>query len=280
MSERDGYAPGVPCWVDTWQPDAAIAAAFYERLLGWETEQAARGAEQTAPGTESTTPGGKRAQYVMCRMRGRDVAAIGEGPGTAPTAWTTYIRVASVDDTVAKAEAAGGRVVAAPFDSLDGGRIAILADPEGATFGVWQQGAHAGAQLVNEAGAWAMSVLLCDDPDKEKPFYAATFGWTGDPFPLGDAETTLFRLEGYVGGEPTQPVPRDVVAVMAPAFGRPAGWAVNFWVDDADDIAARAPGLGGAVVAGPFDTPISRDAVIADPAGTVFSVTTVPTAAR
>jgi uncharacterized protein len=313
MSERDGYAPGVPCWVDTWQPEATTAAAFYEGLLGWETERTAPGTQSATPGgderpgtepatsggderpgTRSAPPGGDETQYLMCRIRGRDVAAIGEGAGAAPatggaaptagdaapTAWTTYIRVASVDDTLARAEAAGGKVVVPPFDSLDGGRIAILADPAGAAFGVWQHGAHAGAQLVNEAGAWAMSVLLCDEPDKAKPFYAATFGWTGDPFPLGDAEATLFRLDGYVGGEPTQPVPRDVVAVMAPAFGRPAGWTVNFWVDDADDVAARAPGLGGAVVAGPFDTPISRDAVIADPAGAVFSVTTVPTVAR
>jgi uncharacterized protein len=267
MSERDGYAPGVPCWVDTWQPDAATAAAFYERLLGWETEL--------------TTEAGAGPGYLMCRLRGRDVAAIGEGGGVAPpapAAWTTYVQVADVDETVTKASAAGGAVPAPPVDSLDGGRIAVLADPAGAALGVWAPGTHGGAQLVNEPGAWAMSVLLCDEPDAVGGFYAATFGWTGEPFALGDAEGTLWRLDGYVGGEPAQPVPRDVVAVMAPAFGRPAAWAVNFWVDDADAIAARAPELGGTVVAGPFDTPISRDAVIADPAGAVFSVSTAPTA--
>jgi predicted enzyme related to lactoylglutathione lyase len=121
-----------------------------------------------------------------------------------------------------------------------------------------------------------MSVLNCDDPGPTRAFYAAVFGWTGDPFPLGEHEGTLWRLPGYVGGEPEQPVPRDVVAVMAPSFGRPAAWVVNFWVDDADAIAAAAPGLGGTVVAGPFDTSISRDAVIADPAGGVFSVSTAP----
>jgi predicted enzyme related to lactoylglutathione lyase len=274
MSERDEHGPGVPCWVDTWQSDPATAAAFYADLLGWETERTT---------TQEAGP-----EYVVCRLRGRDVAAIGSGADTeradtgaaAPAAWTTYVQVASVDDTVAKAREAGGAIVAPPFDSLDGGRIAILADPAGATFGVWAPGAHRGAQLVNEAGAWAMSVLLCDDSEPAKRFYGATFGWTGDPFPLGDAEATLFRLGGYVGGEPTQPVPRDVVAVMAPAFGRPAGWTINFWVDDADATAAKAPELGGAVLAGPFDTPISRDAVIADPAGAVFSVSTVPAAAR
>jgi predicted enzyme related to lactoylglutathione lyase len=266
MSERDEYAPGVPCWVDTWQSDAAATAAFYADLLGWETEL--------------TTPDRAGAQYVMCRLRGRDVAAIGSGAaGAPPAAWTTYVQVASVDDTVAKAREAGGAIVTAPFDSLDGGRIAIVADPAGATFGVWAPGAHRGAQLVNEPGAWTMSVLLCDDPEPAKRFYGATLGWTGDPFPLGDTEGTLWRLDGYVGGEPAQPVPRDVVAVMAPAFGRPAQWTVNFWVDDADATAARAPDLGGKVLAGPFDTAISRDAVIADPAGAVFSVSTAPTGA-
>jgi predicted enzyme related to lactoylglutathione lyase len=72
-------------------------------------------------------------------------------------------------------------------------------------------------------------------------------------------------------------VPRDVIGVMAPAFGRPAQWTVNFWVDDADATAARAPELGGTVLAGPFDSAISRDAVIADPCGAVFSVSTAPT---
>jgi len=129
---------------------------------------------------------------------------------------------------------------------------------------------------VNEPNAWAMSVLLCDDPEPARAFYADVFGWEAEPFPLGDHEGTLWRLPGYVGGEPGQPVPRDVVAVMAPAFGRPAAWVVNFWVEDADATAAAAPGLGGTVVAGPFDTAISRDAVIADPSGAVFSVTTAP----
>lgn len=266
MSEREGFAPGVPCWVDTWQPDAAKAAEFYAALFGWETE-----------GT--VVPAGATA-HIMCRVRGRDVAAIGgRAPGDGPdlpTAWGTYVQVASVDETVAAATAAGATVAMDPFDSLDGGRMAVIVDPAGAALGVWQVGSHRGAQVVNEPNAWTMSVLLCDDTETALDFYPAVFGWEAQPFPLGDAEGILWRLTGYVGGEPAQPVPRDVVAVMAPAFGRPAAWVVNFWVDDADATAAAAPGLGGTVVAGPFDTAISRDAVIADPGGAVFSVSTAP----
>ena len=96
MSERDGFGPGVPCWVDTWQPDPEKAAAFYAGLFGWETEPTA-----APPGATA---------HIMCRRRGRDVAAIGgrppgEGPDL-PVAWATYVEVADVDETVAAATAA------------------------------------------------------------------------------------------------------------------------------------------------------------------------------
>jgi predicted enzyme related to lactoylglutathione lyase len=230
-------------------------------------------------GAAAAAGGGAGAGAGTAASAGADAGAGGDTAAGAPAAWTTYIRVDSVDGAVATAREAGGAVIAEPFDGLEGGRVALLADPAGATFGVWAPGAHGGAQLVNEPGAWAMSVLLCDEPAAVKPFYAALFGWTGDPFPIGDAEGTLLRRDGYVGGEPNQPVPRDVVAVLLPASGRPAAWVAGFWVDSADDTAAKARELGGTVLAGPFDSGISRDAVIADPAGAVFEVTTAPTAA-
>ena len=86
---------------------------------------------------------------------------------------------------------------------------------------------------------------------------------------------SLFRLPGYVGGEPAQPVPRDVIAVMAQDDGS-ARWSVDFWVAEADAAAARVPELGGSVVVPPFDSIPTRQAVLADPFGAVFSVTTAP----
>jgi predicted enzyme related to lactoylglutathione lyase len=258
VSERDGYQPGVPCWVDTWQHDAAVAVGFYTQLLGWEAEE--------------TTPPDAPRRHFMCRLRGRDVAAIGSPPaaGTSP-AWGTYMWVESADDTAAQAVSAGGSVVLEPFGTLDCGRMAILADPAGAVFGVWQPGEHRGAQLVNEPGAWSMSLLNTGDPESATAFYGTLFGWEADP--LGDM--TLWRLPGYVGGEPQQPVPRDVIAVMASGGDQPPRWGVDFWVDDTDAAARAAAQLGGAVIVPPFDTPFSRNAVIADPQGAVLSVSTV-----
>jgi predicted enzyme related to lactoylglutathione lyase len=164
MSERNGFHPGVPCFVDTWQPDADAAARFYAELFGWDADGPAGGP-------------------YMCRLRGRDVAFIGQSPAEhahRPSAWTTYVWVDSADATAARVLAAGGSVPVEPFESLDGGRIAILADPAGAHLGIWQVGEHRGAELVNEPSAWSWSQLLTTDPEGAKRFYAAVFGWETD----------------------------------------------------------------------------------------------------
>ena len=143
---------------------------------------------------------------------------------------------------------------------------------------MWQPGAHKGAQLVNEPGAWAMSQLNTRDTEGAKAFYGTVLGWETDTFDMGAGEITLWRVPGYVGGEPEQPVSREVVGVMVPMSDDrfPADatphWGVNFWVGDADAIAGRAVRLGGRAVIPPYDAPGFREAVLADPQGAAFSV--------
>ena len=161
MIERDGYQHGVPCWVDTWQPDVERAVAFYTGLFGWDAEETSR-------------PGEER-RHFMCTMRGRRVTGIGSPPpvpGHTP-AWGTYVWIDDVDETVAKTREAGGNVVMKPFDALDGGRIALLSDPTGGVIAAWQVGDNSGAQIVNEPGAWSMSFLHTRDLDAARAFYAA-----------------------------------------------------------------------------------------------------------
>lgn len=248
MSERDDYPSGVPCWVDNLVPDPAKAMAFYGELFGW--------------GFDGPGPG----DYFVAKLRGRDVAGVGQAPPGVSPGWNTYVSVASAEDTARTAD----RVIVEPFDVLPAGRVAALEDSGGAVIGVWEPAQRLGCQLVNEASAYAMSALHTPDPDAAASFYRDVFGWETDEFAPG---VSLFRLPGYVGGEPAQPVPRDVVAVMAKDDG-PARWSVDFWVADADAVAARAPELGGRVVVAPFDSVPKRQAVIADPDGAVFSVST------
>jgi uncharacterized protein len=254
MSERDEYPAGVPCWVVNLQPDPSAATDFYAHIFGWDISPADGG-------------------HFLARLRGREVAAIAPAPDGVDATWMTHIRVDSAEQAAADAERAGGTVVAGPMDFSPEGRMAVLRDPAGGVFNAWQAGTREGAQCVNEPSAWAMSLLQTPDPAGATAFYGELFGWDFEPFGPPEAGIQLMRLPGYVGGEPQQPVPRDVVAGMSPvAPGEPARWSPDFWIADADPAAERALERGGSVLAGPFDRPPFRTAVLGDPGGAAFSV--------
>jgi len=273
MPERDGYIPGVPCWVDSSQPDPDAAVRFYGGLFGWEFED--------------VMPPGSDAKYFMARIRGRDVAAVGSIPEGAPQEanWSTYIWVDDADETASKVRAAGGTPLAEPFDVLDSGRMAVFADPEGAAFSVWQARQHKGARIVNEAGSVNFNGLNTRDVDGAKAFYGAVFGW--QTLGLGPG-VEMWTLPGY-GDHLAERTPglreqvvelggptgfEDVVASISPIADDqpsiPAHWSVTFATDDADATAAKAAELGGQVAVPPFDAPWVRATVIADPQGATF----------
>src|SRR5437763_7131219 len=165
MPERDGYITGVPCWIDTTQPDPPRAAEFYSALFGWDCEDAM---PPDAPGN-----------YFMARLEGRDAAAIssqmGDGPPNAT--WNTYVWVDDADETARKVRDARGQVLTEPFDVMEAGRMAVFADPEGAVFMVWQPGQHRGARVVNEHGSLNFNGLHTRDLERAKSFYGDVFGW-------------------------------------------------------------------------------------------------------
>jgi uncharacterized protein len=269
MPERDGYIPGVPCWVDTSQPDPEAALGFYTGLFGWEFE--------------SVLPAEAPGQYFIGRLRGGDVAAVGSIPEAMPpmAMWNTYIWVDSADETAAKVTDAGGSVLMEPFDIMDFGRMAVFADPEGAAFCVWQAQEHRGARVVNEHGSLNFNGLNTRDVDAAKSFYGSVFGWTTLALSAGE----MWTLPGY-GDHLERDNPglrkqiaemggpqgfEDVVASINPIGDdqpdTPPHWSVTFGVDDAEATAAKAGELGGTVVVPPLDVPWSRITVIRDPQG-------------
>jgi predicted enzyme related to lactoylglutathione lyase len=273
MPERDGYIPGVPCWIDTSQPDPEAAVDFYRGLFDWEFED--------------VMPPDSPGKYFIAQIRGKSVAAVGSVPEQAPqmAMWNTYIWVDSADETADKVRDSGGQVLMEPFDVMDAGRMAVFTDPEGAMFCVWQAKDNKGAQIVNEHGSLNFNGLNTRDPDGAKSFYGSVFGWRTLSLPGG---VEMWTMPGYgdhleqgdpdirervaeVGGPPGF---EDVVASLNPIADdqpdTPPHWSVTFGVDDADAIAAKAKELGGNVVAEPFDAPWVRMTVVADPQGATF----------
>jgi predicted enzyme related to lactoylglutathione lyase len=272
MPERDGYIPGVPCWIDTSQPDPAATQPFYQGLFGWEFED--------------VMPEGSPGSYFMGRLRGGDVAAVGSVPEGAPSEaiWNTYVAVDSADKAAAQAREAGGQAME-PFDVMDAGRMAVVTDPEGATFCVWEAKDHAGARIVNEHGALNFNDLATRDPERAAAFYGAVFGWQILSLPSG----IKWALPGYGDhlqesspgkreqidhmGAPDRVI--DVVAAVSPIAdddsATPAHWRVTLGVDYVDATAAKAKELGGQVVSEPTDAPWTRTAVIDDPQGARFN---------
>jgi predicted enzyme related to lactoylglutathione lyase len=270
MSHEDRYIPGVPCWIDTSQPDPEAAVAFYGALFGWAFEDA----------TPPAAPG----RYFVARLRGGDVAAVASQPQGAPAAaaWNTYVWVADAGETAAKVRAAGGSVLIEPSDVGDAGRMAVCADTAGAEFRVWQAGRHRGAAIVNEPGSLNFNNLHSGDVDGARDFYGAVFGWdlldadgAGSMWALpayGDfleRRTPGTRANMAQMGAPERF--EEVVASAGPLDGGAAHWGVTFAVDDADALATRAAELGGHVSVAPFDAPWVRMTVIADPQGATFT---------
>ncbi len=273
MPKRDGYLPGVPCWVDTIQPDPEAATAFYGGLFGWDFKDA--------------MPPDSAGKYFIASLRGGNVAAVGSQPEDGPptATWNTYVWVEDADEAAAKAREAGGRVVADPFDVFDAGRMAVLTDPEGAAFCVWQAMQHKGAQIVNEPGSLNFNGLNTRDVQGAQSFYGSVFGWEALDL---DGGVQMWRLPGYGAFlEKSDPGLRermaesgapkgfeDVVATLNPITDdqpdTPAHWSVTFAVADADATAAKTSELGGQVIVAPFDAPWVRMAVIGDPQGATF----------
>jgi predicted enzyme related to lactoylglutathione lyase len=254
MTEITTHAPGTPCWVDLGTPDQDQAGEFYGGLFGWQLQED-ENAEATA---------GYRTAQLDGRAVGGVMRLMQEGQ---PPAWLTYIAVEDADATVATAREAGGTVHSEPMTVLDYGRMAVLADPTGAAFGIWQPGRNAGYQVMKEAGSVNWSELNTRDPEAAKEFYGSVFGWRFEDqeFEGTGTYTAISRGADAFGGilDISDRVPAEV----------PAHWLTYFTVDDVQETVGKARETGGEAVFGPSEiAQVGTIAVLKDPFGAVFAV--------
>ena len=295
MPVRDGYIPGVPCWVDVSEPDPGAALDFYGGLFGWEFEEVL---SRCSEGNYFIAQGEARGSSIFDvsgEVHGGDVAGVRSIPEGAPAAamWNTYFWVDSADNAASKVRAAGGGVVAEPFDFMDACRVAVFTDPEGAAFGVWEARKHKGARLVNDPGALVFNGLNTRDVEGARSFYGSVFGWQTGPIGGGAVGWTLpgygdwlerehhpdlrKQMAGAGAPEGFEDVVASIIPIADDRPDTPAHWSVTFATADADAAAAKVTELGGKVIVPPFDAPWStptytiRMTVMGDPQGATFA---------
>lgn len=257
MAEFTTHTPGTFTWPELATTDQKSAVSFYSALFGWNVNEMPLGPGET---------------YSMFQLNGKEVGAActqqaQEKQAGVPPHWNSYVTVKNVDESAKKAQALGGKLFMPPFDVMDAGRMAVLQDPTGAVFEIWEPKRSIGARVLNEPGALCWTELTTSDTKAAESFYTQLFGWT--PKHSG-AGSPMEYTEFSVNGTPT-------IGMMAKPAGMPAHipsyWMPYFQVTNVDQSASKGKELGGKVMIGPQDIPgTGRFAIITDPQGAMFAV--------
>ena len=253
MAEAKTAVAHKPVWTDLATSDAEAAREFYGKVFGWKVE---------------VNPDPQYGGYALAKVGGKDVAGIGpKQMEEAPTAWTVYIGTQDADDTVKKAQAAGGNVIVPTMAVGDQGKMAIIQDPSGAMIGVWQSQNMTGAQLIDKPNSMGWAELNSRGVDKAKPFYTKLFNWGEKTTPGAgeNPEYTEFQTGGQsiAGAMEMNPmVPAEV----------PSYWLVYFNVDNVDKAFKHVTDAGGKEMLAPQDMPGGRFAIVSDPQGASFGL--------
>jgi len=246
------HAPGTPCWFDLLSPDAEAAAAFYAQLFGWTYD----------------VSGPEEGRYHTAMVDGRPAAGIGQRQeGThAPSAWTVHLAAGDVAAMADRVTELGGSVLNEPAEVRGLGHLAIVQDPGGAVFGLWQPLTHQGFGVTHQHGTMGWCEVNVPDGEAAKAFYAELMGAEARRL-RSDAVPTVY----YVLWKDDEAV-AGILEMTAERQGVPPHWVPYFEVADCDAVARAAEQAGGTVSVQPFDTEYGRIAVVTDPFGAVFSV--------
>jgi predicted enzyme related to lactoylglutathione lyase len=252
-TQKTTHAPGTFCWPELTSTDQRAAEKFYTSLFGWSTKE---------------TPMGPDSHYTIFTKDGEAVSAAAQMDANlkgVPSNWLSYVAVTSVDQSLEKAKTLGATVVAGPFDVMEHGRMAVLKDPQGAHFALWQANQMPGIGRLNEDDSLAWTELMTTDTRKAAEFYSGLFGWGTEKFPGGTMDYTLWKNGSQNAG--------GMMAITPEMGAIPPNWLVYFGVKDADATTAKAKQLGGSAMREPWTTPgVGRIAILTDPTGAAFAI--------
>lgn len=248
---------GTPIWYELMAKDPLAARRFYAEVVGWQIDaELPTGATmdyRMINAADGPIGGVFRLTDEMCRQ------------GASPC-WMMYLGVDDVDACVAAIQSAGGAVLLPAFDIANVGRIAMVADPQGAAFYVMRGDSDEPSRACDpeRAGHGMWHELHASDGAQATEFYVAQFGWAKSrAMDMGEMGVyQLFSVDG-----------RDLGGIMSDReFPRPA-WLPYFRVDGIAQAAQRIVQAGGRVLSGPMEVP-GGDWIVngVDPEGALFAL--------
>jgi predicted enzyme related to lactoylglutathione lyase len=240
-------------WFELATSDQDAAKSFYTQLFGW---------------TILDTPMGPGETYTMFKLDGLDTgAAYTLRPemkkGGTPPHWDIYIAVESADETAAKIESFGGKLIGKPFDVMTYGRMAVASDPTGGVFCIWQPVSHIGARITAPTGTVCWADLNTPDADAASQFYAGVFGW--EMFKGANDPSGYLHIkcgDNHIGGI----FPANMPNV-------PAHWILYFTAADVDAVTSHAVSLGAKTMVPVQEIPgTGKFSIVQDPQGAAFAL--------
>jgi uncharacterized protein len=261
MPNIDRHAPGTFSWIELATSDQDAANKFYAELFGYQVNQFPIGGGQL---------------YTIFRLDGRDAGACytmmdDEKKLGIRSHWNLYVAVENTDESAKRAGELGGKIIAQPFNVMDAGRMAVIQDPTGVIFQLWQANRSQGIGIAGVAGTLCWADLNTRDTDRAKQFYEALFGWTLSPGEK-DMSGYLHIKSGdeFIGGAPP-------ATLMDP--NTPPHWMIYLFAEDIAATANRAKELGAKVLMTPMKIQdVGEMAVIEDPQGAIFALFAAPKA--
>jgi len=252
---------GYYIWYELMTPDPEGSKAFYDAVVGWNIGKA----EEAYNGYRMIGADGGFAGGVL------PLNAEMQQHGARPT-WLGYIHVTDVDQSIKSIEQAGGKALMPATDIPNVGRIAMVADPQGAPFYVMKpippEGRENEPSTVfspGKDGRCSWNELSTSDPVAARRFYGEQFGWTSDEF-MDTGEHGEYRFFDHHG------VRLGAVSGMMNQDQHPH-WRYYFRVPSVSKAKETAEAKGGKVVMGPMEVPGGDHIIIGfDPQGAEFAL--------
>jgi uncharacterized protein len=244
------------CWIELATSDQEAAKKFYGELFGWAASDSQMGPNE---------------YYTSFLLNGRQVGAaytlrqrhLEKG---IPPHWILYVATESADESAKRAEELGGKVEMAPIDVFGAGRMAVLQDPTGAHFCVWQAQEHVGSRIAGVDGTLCAADLITSDQEAASAFYEGLFGWQIGKEDEATAHRYYHIFNGgeFLGGIP----PADFAGPTVVAH-----WQIYLQVADCEASAVKAKDLGAKFYMPPLKVEdVGWMSVMEDPQGAGFAL--------